>query len=74
MKAHSFLYVLFASLLSASVCIADDPSSEENVQLEQAIRLLDEWAEATLILDRIPGASLGFVSDQRLIWSKGFVF
>ena len=72
MRTHSLIYLLFAIFLSASVSVADSPNSENNMRVEQAIRLMDEWAEATLILDRIPGASLGFVSDQKLIWSKGF--
>jgi CubicO group peptidase (beta-lactamase class C family) len=68
----SLICLLFALSLSISVFAAENGNSSEKVQVQQAIRLLEEWADATLTLDRIPGASLGFVADQKLIWSKGF--
>ena len=72
MKRHSWIYIFFAIVVFASVSTADGPDTPEKVRPEQAVRLMEEWVEASLIMDRIPGASLGFVSDQKLIWSGAF--
>lgn len=64
----SLVLFIFSIPLSAEVTL----EPEKNVRVKQAIRLFEEWAEGTLMMDRIPGASLGFVADQQLIWSKGF--
>ena len=74
MRFRSWPCILSAIILSSSVCFADQkkPDPEQNERVKQAIRLFDEWAEGTLAIDRIPGASVGLVSDQSLIWSKGY--
>ncbi|HEY3402558.1 MAG TPA: serine hydrolase [Ohtaekwangia sp.] len=37
-----------------------------------AIRLLDQWLEAQVDFDRLPGLTVGIVKNQELIWSKGY--
>lgn len=44
----------------------------QSVQVQQALRLFQEWADVAIAFEKIPGASIGFVADQKLAWSKGF--
>ncbi len=69
-----FGVVCVMMLLSLTVHAGEQekPDPAENEHSQQAIRLFDEWAEGTLAFERIPGASVGFVSDQKLVWSKGY--
>lgn len=51
---------------------ADAAPSEQAPELAEALRLLDAWVEARVAYDDIPGASIGVVVDQELVWSKGY--
>lgn len=42
--------------------------------LHEALRLLDAWIDARVEFQRIPGASVGVVLDQELVFSKGYGF
>jgi len=37
-----------------------------------AFRLLNAWLEAQVEFDKLPGISVGIVTDQELIWSHGY--
>lgn len=43
-----------------------------NDEYKDAIRLIDQWLEAQVAFDQLPGLSVGIVKDQELIWSKGY--
>ena len=57
--------ILFLLLLSTAL-YADD------VHVQQATRMFEEWVTAKMAYEKIPGMSAGLVIDQKLIWSKGF--
>jgi CubicO group peptidase (beta-lactamase class C family) len=66
-----FLFlVLWITPVKATEKSAPDPA--QNIQVKQALRLFQEWANAHIAYDDIPGASAGIVFDQKLIWSGGF--
>lgn len=64
----SILIVVF--LLFATLLYSDD--AEVKPDLQQALRLFDEWVTAKMTYEKIPGMSAGLVIDQKLVWSKGF--
>ena len=64
----STLIVVF--LLFATLLYSDD--AEVKPDLQQAVRLFDEWVTAKMAYEKIPGMSAGLVIDQKLVWSKGF--
>jgi CubicO group peptidase (beta-lactamase class C family) len=51
---------------------AKDPATDADVLGAQ--RLFTAWAEGQLRSRNYPGMAVGVVSDQRLVWSKGFGF
>lgn len=65
---------LVVPLGAVSARAAEQPEADpaQSVQVRQALRLFQEWADATIAFQRIPGASMGFVADQKLVWAKGF--
>jgi CubicO group peptidase (beta-lactamase class C family) len=44
----------------------------DDVDVQQATRLFEEWITAKMAYEKIPGMSAGLVIDQKLVWSKGF--
>ena len=58
----------FAAEAQAPAAVAGDP------RFVQAVALLEAWVDAKLAYEKIPGLSLGFVSGQELVWSKGYGF
>ncbi|HUG44617.1 MAG TPA: serine hydrolase domain-containing protein, partial [Acidobacteriota bacterium] len=56
----------FAAGLADERRLADDP------RIRQALHLYEQWVDAKLAYDRIPGGSLGLVVDQELVWARGF--
>ena len=68
MRSILLLFVFFFSLnLQAQ-------TSAEKDTLSDAFRLIDNWLEAQLKYDKIPGLSVGVVKDQELLWSKAYGF
>ena len=49
---------------------AASPAGDPDVQ--GAIRLFSAWLEGQLLYRHLPGVSVGVVSDQDLVWSRGF--
>ncbi len=67
------LCVAIVVLLGGAATWAEErPGAGTGVRLTQALRLYSEWLDAKLAWERIPGASVGLVVDQELVWSKGF--
>jgi CubicO group peptidase (beta-lactamase class C family) len=67
MKSTLILIILFSTLL-----YADDEDKKPNLQ--QGLRLFEEWVAAKMAYEKISGMSVGMVIDQKLVWSKGFGF
>lgn len=67
-------FVLTLSLFFSACVVASDsrPDLARDLRVQQALRLFEMWVEAKLAYDRVPGISMGLVSDQDLVWSKGF--
>jgi D-alanyl-D-alanine carboxypeptidase len=57
-----------AKFASAKPNVANDPD------VVAAERLFSVWVEGQLAYRGLPGVAVGVVSDQQLIWSKGFGF
>ncbi len=58
--------LLLGFLLSVQLTFAQTTVSGD------AIRLLDQWLEAQVDFDRLPGLTVGIVKNQELVWSKGY--
>src|SRR6188768_1583869 len=65
MTYRAFTFVL-GVLLSVQLTFAQTTVSGD------AIRLLDQWLEAQVDFDRLPGLTVGIVKNQELVWSKGY--
>lgn len=65
--------VLFAGLLALSSISAQSPATV-HPRMQEAIRLFDTWLEADVAYERVPGLAIGIVSDQQLVWAKGYGF
>lgn len=61
-----------ATVVIASVASAQPMPPPSSPGLGEALRLLDAWVEARVAYEDIPGASVGVVVDQELVWSKGY--
>ena len=66
------LVVLLISLVLASPCLAQNASVTEHPRVQEALHLLELWADAKQAYDDIPGMSMAVVYDQDVIWAKGF--
>jgi len=45
---------------------------QEKPDFSEAIRLIDTWLEAQRDYDHLPGISVAIVTDQEILWSKGY--
>ena len=75
MKQKIWSYVL--TLFVAGPLIADDEAPaigelRSDPEIVGAIAAIDAWIEGRQIYDRIPGVSVGIVSDQDMLWSAGY--
>jgi CubicO group peptidase (beta-lactamase class C family) len=61
-----------AALLLASSVAAQDRPLRAHPSVQDALGLLEVWADAQVAYQQIPGASLAVVHDQELLWSAGF--
>ena len=61
----TFLSVVYLNRVDAQA-IVDDPG------VDAALKLTETWLDAQRDYEEIPGFSVGVVSDQDLIWSRGF--
>ena len=53
---------------ATAVSVANDPD------VLGAERLFSAWLEGQIAYKGLPGVAVGVVSDQQLVWSKGFGF
>lgn len=76
MKRHraigvaGLLVLLSATWTLAQAPVTKDPAADPEVLAAQ--RLFSAWAEGQLRFRGFPGVAVGVVSDQRLVWSRGF--
>ena len=61
-------YALTAQAPATAISVVNDPD------VLGAERLFSAWLEAQIAYKGIPGVAVGVVSDQQLVWSKGFGF
>src|SRR6267378_6556203 len=62
------LHAETAAPKTAAASIANDPD------ILGAERLFSAWIEGQIAYRGLPGIAVGVVSDQELVWSKGFGF
>lgn len=62
---------IIAVLLSLCLCTATFHIQAQPIP-EDATHLLDEWLNACVDYDKLPGIAVGIVRNQELVWSKGF--
>jgi D-alanyl-D-alanine carboxypeptidase len=66
------------SFAQAAAPVAPAASTKPNVANDPDVlaaqRLFSAWIEGQLAYRGLPGVSVGVVSDQQLVWSKGFGF
>jgi CubicO group peptidase (beta-lactamase class C family) len=74
LKVESILLLTVFSLSLAGFAAEpdDERSLAEDPRIRQALYLYEQWVDAKLAYDLIPGGSIGLVVDQELIWAKGF--
>jgi CubicO group peptidase (beta-lactamase class C family) len=76
MKRHVAIGVAgLVVLLSATWTLAQAPATKDpavDPEVLAAERLFSAWAEGQLRFRGVPGIVVGVVSDQRLLWSRGF--
>ncbi len=67
------LWVAVALLVGNVAARAEGPlGAGADPRLAQALRLFGEWLDAKIAYERIPGVSVALVSDQDVVWSRGF--
>ncbi|MBN1221999.1 MAG: serine hydrolase [Candidatus Aminicenantes bacterium] len=60
-------------LLLVFICAFPSLSEEQKQpDYSEAIRLIDTWLEAQRDYDHLPGISAAIVTDQEMLWSKGY--
>lgn len=66
----AFALSLGAGRPGAQSAAATDPAADPEVR--GAVRLFTAWIEGQIAYKGYPGVAVGVVSDQRLIWARGF--
>ena len=67
--------ILLAVLLAVPAALsAQSPSPGDHPEVQGAIRLFSAWMEGQIRWRGHPGVAVGVVSDQDLVWAKGFGF
>ena len=55
------------------MCTSSTFSDEQTKpDFSEAIRMIDTWLEAQRDYDHLPGISVSIVTDQEILWSKGY--
>jgi len=62
-----FLLIL---ILTGPSCVFSDEQTKTD--FSEAIRMIDTWLEAQRDYDHLPGLSAAIVTDQEILWSKGY--
>jgi len=66
----SALIFLFLLILICTSPIFSEKQTKPD--FSEAIRLIDTWLEAQCDYDHLPGISVAIVTDQEILWSKGY--
>ena len=73
-RAH-YAKTFLAVVLSATSLVAQSQASvASDPEVLGAERLFSAWLEGQIAYRGLPGIAVGVVSDQELVWSKGFGF
>ncbi|HIC52905.1 MAG TPA: class A beta-lactamase-related serine hydrolase, partial [Gemmatimonadetes bacterium] len=64
------LPILAALLLAPAPSQAQNPAADPDVQAQ--IGLFSAWLDGQIAIRGLPGIVVGVVSDQELVWAKGF--
>ena len=65
--------ILIFLLFLISMCTSPTFTDEQTgTNFSQAIRMIDTWLEAQRDYDHLPGLSVAIVTDQKILWSKGY--
>jgi CubicO group peptidase (beta-lactamase class C family) len=67
-----FCVFLVLSLLVASSASAQVQKIRENAEFIAQVALLERWIQAEMEFRNQPGLAIAVVSDQDLVWSRGF--
>jgi CubicO group peptidase (beta-lactamase class C family) len=65
----SLIFLLFLIVMCTSPTFSDKQTKPD---FSEAIRMIDTWLEAQRDYDHLPGISVAIVSDQEILWSKGY--
>ncbi|TET67192.1 MAG: hypothetical protein E3J56_13330, partial [Candidatus Aminicenantes bacterium] len=65
----ALIFFLLLILMSTSPTFSDEQTKPD---FSEAIRLIDTWLEAQRDYDHLPGISVAIVTDQEILWSKGY--
>ena len=63
------IFLLLLILICTSPTFSDEQTKPD---FSEAIRLIDTWLEAQRDFDHLPGISVAIVTDQEILWSKGY--
>ena len=70
LRSRCALPVLAALMLGSAPAQAQDPAADPDVQAQ--IGLFSAWLDGQIAIRGLPGIVVGVVSDQDLIWARGF--
>jgi CubicO group peptidase (beta-lactamase class C family) len=68
------LALALSAAVSGATAAAQPATPAGHPQVRGALALLDRWIEAHQVYAQIPGAAVGVVLDQELIWSNAYGF
>ncbi len=73
MKRCAVWVIAVLALAAVPGWSAEDTPSDPaaSVEVQQALRLFEAWADADVAYGKIPGVSVGLVVDRKLVWAKG---
>ncbi|MGB2844162.1 MAG: serine hydrolase [Candidatus Aminicenantaceae bacterium] len=63
------IFLLLLILICTSPIFSEKQTKSD---FSEAIRLIDTWLEAQRDYDHLPGISVAIVTDQEILWSKGY--
>ena len=65
----AIIFLLLLILMYTSPTFSEEKAKPD---FSEAIRLIDTWLEAQRDYDNLPGISVAIVTDQEILWSKGY--
>src|SRR5262245_16448243 len=77
-RVGAVVFAAFAWLVVAPIAAQQQGGEGTTIagdaDVQGAIRLFSAWMDGQLLNRHLPGVAVGVVSDQTLVWSKGFGF